>query len=269
MAANRILDAMTRLGGKVAVVTGAGSGIGRATALRFAAEGARVLVNDIDEAAAKETLASIEAAGGEAVLAVGDVTDAATVDAVVDLAVSTFGRLDVLHNNAGYGRADRVAEISDDLLDEMLRVNLFGTLHGTRSALRVMVEQQSGSIINTASTAGFASATDRSAYGAAKAAVIHLTKSTAVENGRFGIRANAICPGPIDTPAFRRFAPDVDYYAAQLPMRRLGRGEEIAAVAVFLASDESSFVSGAVIPVDGGQTAKLVAPFLTPDDVTR
>src|SRR4051794_26525364 len=129
MAANRILDAMTRLGGprlegKVAVVTGAGSGIGRATALRFAAEGAHVVVNDIDEVGAEETVASIEAAGGSAVLAVADVTDAIAIDGVVDLALSRFGRLDVLHNNAGYGRPDRVAEITDDLLDEMLRVNL-------------------------------------------------------------------------------------------------------------------------------------------------
>ena len=180
-----------------------------------------------------------------------------------------YGRLDVIHNNAGYGRPDRVADISDDLLDEMLRVNLFGTLHGTTAALRVMIEQGSGSIINTASTAGFAAAAERSAYGAAKAAVINLTRSTAVENGRYGVRANAICPGPIDTPAFRRFAPDIDFYAAQIPMRRLGRGEDIAALAVFLASDESSFISGAVIPVDGAQTARLMAPFLSPDDVTR
>jgi NAD(P)-dependent dehydrogenase (short-subunit alcohol dehydrogenase family) len=268
MGGDRILDAMTRLGGKVAIVTGAGSGIGRATAVRFAAEGAHVLVNDLNEGAAKETVELIDAAGGSALLAAADVTDAAAVDAVVDLAVSTFGRLDVLHNNAGYGRPDRVAELSDELLLEMLQVNLFGTLHGTRSALRAMIGQGSGSIINTASTAGFASATDRSAYGAAKAAVINLTKSTAVENGRFGVRANAICPGPIDTPALRRFMPDVDYYAAQIPMKRLGRGEDIAAVAVFLASDDSAFVSGAIIPVDGAQTAKLVAPFRTPDEVT-
>lgn len=258
-----------RLEGKVAVVTGAGSGIGRATALRFAAEGAFVVVNDIDGDTASGTATEIVASGGSAVAKAGDVADADAVDAVVDLARETFGRLDVMHNNAGYGRPDRVAELDDDLLDEMLRVNLHGTLHGTRAALRVMIDQGSGSIINTASTAGLAAAAARSAYGAAKAAVINLTRSTAVESGQYGIRANAICPGPIETPAFRRFAPDLDFYAAQIPMRRLGRAEEVAALAVFLASDEATYVSGTAISIDGAMGARLAAPFLTPDDVTR
>jgi meso-butanediol dehydrogenase/(S,S)-butanediol dehydrogenase/diacetyl reductase len=151
----------------------------------------------------------------------------------------------------------------------MLRVNLFGTMHGTRAALAVMVPQGSGSIINTASNAALAAAENRASYGAAKAAVVNLTRSTAVEHGRHGIRANAICPGPILTPAFERFAPDLDFYAAQIPMRRLGRPEDVASLALFLASDESSYVSGAVISIDGAMQARLPAPFLTPDDVTR
>jgi 3-oxoacyl-[acyl-carrier protein] reductase len=259
---------MSRLGGKVAVVTGAGSGIGRATAIRFATEGASVVVNDVERDRASETVQLIIDAGGSAIDVAADVTDADAVDGMVQHAVDTYGRLDVMHNNAGYGRPDRVGELTDELLDEMLRVNLFGVLHGTRAALRVMIEQRSGSIINTASTAGLFAAADRSAYGAAKSAVLNLTRSTAVENGQYGIRANAICPGPIETPAFRRFAPDLDFYASQLPMRRLGRPEDIAALAVFLASDESLYVSGAVIPVDGALTAKLWAPRLTPDDIS-
>ena len=257
-----------RLAGKVAVVTGAGSGIGRATAIRFAAEGADVVVNDIDGASAEATVEAITAAGGSATARAGDVGEAADVDDVVATAVDRYGRLDVLHNNAGYGRPSRVADMTDEELDEMLRVNLHGTLHGTRAALRVMIPQGSGSIINTASTAGQAAASARASYGAAKAAVIHLTQSTAVENGRHGIRANAVCPGPIETPALARFAPDLDYYAAQIPMRRLGRPEDVAALALFLASDEAAFVSGQAITIDGAMTARLMAPFLRPEDVT-
>src|SRR5690606_21366433 len=116
--------------------------------------------------------------------------------------------------------------------------------------------------------AGLAASKDRSSYGAAKAAVINLTKSTAADYGRYGIRANAICPGPIETPAFVRFAPDLAYYAAQIPMRRLGRAEDVASLALFLASDESSYISGVAISIDGGMMARLPAPYLTPDEVT-
>jgi NAD(P)-dependent dehydrogenase (short-subunit alcohol dehydrogenase family) len=123
-------------------------------------------------------------------------------------------------------------------------------------------------IVNTASNAGFGAARDRATYGAAKAAVINLTRSTAVENGRFGIRANAICPGPIETPAFVRFAPDLDFYRAQIPMRRLGTPDEVAELALFLASDRSSYISGTAISIDGAMLAALPAPHLTIDDVT-
>jgi NAD(P)-dependent dehydrogenase (short-subunit alcohol dehydrogenase family) len=151
----------------------------------------------------------------------------------------------------------------------MLGVNLLGALHGTRAALPYLIKQGAGSIINTASVAGLAASRQRTSYGIAKAGVLQLTRSTAVENGRFGVRANAICPGPIHTPALERYAPDLDYYAAQIPMKRLGSAEDIAGVAVFLASDLAAFVSGIALTVDGAATARLTAPHLTPDDVAR
>ena len=258
-----------QLDGRVAVVTGAGSGIGRATAARFAGEGAKVVVNDRDAATAEATVAAIVAAGGEAVAAPGDVALAGDVDRVIETAVSTWGRLDILHNNAGYGLADSVADLSDELLQEMLNVNLFGVLHGTRAALPHMIRQGRGSIINTASNAGLGASNRRTAYGIAKAGVLQLTRSTAVEHGRHGVRANAICPGPIRTPAFERYAPDIDFYEAQLPMKRLGTPEDVAGVALFLASDQSAYVSGAVINVDGAASARLAAAHLSVDEVTR
>jgi NAD(P)-dependent dehydrogenase (short-subunit alcohol dehydrogenase family) len=256
------------MAGRVAIVTGAGSGIGRACALRFAQAGAQVTANDIDHEAAAATAAAITAAGGDALAHAGDVSVSSYVDALVTDTVGRFGRLDVMHNNAGYGRPGTVAATDDATLDEVLRVNFAAVLFGTRAALRVMIEQRSGAIVNTASNAAFAAARDRASYGAAKAAVVNLTRSTAVENGRFGIRANAICPGPIETPAFVRFAPDIDFYRAQIPMRRLGTAEEVAELALFLASDRASYVSGTAISVDGAMMAALPAPFLSVEEIT-
>ena len=256
------------LAGRVAVVTGAGSGIGRACALRFASEGARVVVNDIDPETARATADAIVAAGAEAIAVAGDVAHLDAVQEVVHTAMRTWERVDVMHNNAGYGVPDSVADLDDATVLEMVGVNLLGALHGTRAALPHMIRQGGGSIINTASVAALAASRQRTSYGIAKAGVVQLTRSTAVENGRYGVRANAICPGPIRTPALERFAPDLEYYAAQIPMKRLGTPEDIAGVALFLASHLSTFVSGVALPVDGAATARLTAPHLSPEDVT-
>jgi NAD(P)-dependent dehydrogenase (short-subunit alcohol dehydrogenase family) len=253
--------------GKVVVVTGAGSGIGRASALGFAADGATVVVNDVDADTADATVEQIRAAGGLAHPHPADVGDSAAVDALIEDTAARFGRLDVLHNKAGYGLPGRVATTPDEVMSEMLRVNLCGVLYGTRAALRHMVSQRSGVIVNTASNAALGAPRDRAAYGSAKAGVIALTRSTAVENGRHGVRAVAICPGPIETPAFLAFAPDPDYYRAQIPIRRLGRPDDVAELARFLASDRAGFLTGVAISLDGGLSAKLSAPFLTPDEI--
>lgn len=253
--------------GKVVVVTGAGSGIGRASAIGFATDGARVVVNDVNPTTAEETAALIRSNGGEAHAHAADVGDSAAVDALIDGAVERFGKLDVLHNNAGYGLPGTVATTTDEVMAEMLRVNLCGVLYGTRAALRHMIELGGGVIVNTASNSALGAPRDRAAYGAAKAGVLSLTRTTAVENGRHGVRAVAICPGPIETPAFQQFAPDPDFFRRQVPIGRLGRPEDVAELARFVASDRAGFLTGVTISLDGGLSASFKQPLLTPDDI--
>jgi NAD(P)-dependent dehydrogenase (short-subunit alcohol dehydrogenase family) len=245
---------------RVAVITGAGSGIGRACARRLGADGFAVVVNDISPESAEQTAEMLAAAGTTARVVAGDVGAQLVLRECVAVATAEFGRLDAMVNNAGYGRPGTVAGTSDDLLDEMVSVNVKGVLHGMRAAFPVMAAQGEGSIVNIASTAALGAAADRAAYGAAKAAVLALTRSAAVENARHGIRVNAVCPGPIHTPALERFVPDFDFYCAQLPMRRPASADEVAAVVSFLVGPDSSYVSGVALPVDGAMGARLPAP---------
>jgi NAD(P)-dependent dehydrogenase (short-subunit alcohol dehydrogenase family) len=253
---------------RVALVTGAGSGIGRACAIRLAADGFAVVANDISSEALEETRRLLVARGGQPVVEVGDVGEPTVLEAMAEQAIRQFGRIDALINNAGYGRPGSVRSTDDELLDEMMHVNVKGVLHGMRAVLPIMAAQKQGSIVNVASMAALGAATDRAAYGAAKSAVVALTRSAAAENGRHGIRVNAVCPGPVHTPALERFVPDYSFYTDQLPMRRLARAEEVAAVVAFLVGPDSSYVSGAALPVDGAMGARLPSPVLTPDDLT-
>lgn len=253
-----------RLEGKVAVVTGAGSGIGRASALRFASEGATVVVADVAGAAAEAVAAEIAAAGGRSTARLVDVSSSAAVDAMVDEAVARFGRLDVLMNNAAAPHGAPVAATTDADWRRVMGVTLDGVFHGVRAALRVMVPQGSGSILNISSGAGLGGEVMLGAYGAAKAAVINLTKTAAVENAASGVRVNCICPGPIATPPLKAWLDaipgGVDHFEKQIPARRIGDPGEIASVALFLASDEASYVTGAVIVADGGVNARTATP---------
>lgn len=252
-----------RLRDAVAIVTGAGSGIGRATALCFAAEGASVVVNDVRADAAESVAKQIATAGGEAESFPADVSDRARVDALVHRAVERYGRLDVMVNNAAAPLPGSVAETSDEDWRAVQSVTLDGTFYGLRAALAVMLRQGRGSIINVSSGAALGGEPGLAAYAAAKAAIVNLTKTAAVENGPNGIRVNAILPGPIETPpllAAVEARGGIEAWARQIPARRLGRPEEMASVALFLASDESSYVNGAAIVADGGISARTASP---------
>ena len=243
-----------RLQDKITIITGAGRGIGRVIALRFAQEGARVVIADLDESSVHAVAAEIVAAGGLGLGLKLDVAQPAMVDAAIAETRSRFGRLDVLVNNAGIGSCVPVLELTLEEWERNLRVNLTGTFLCAQAAARVMVAQGCGRIINIASISGQRGGVGRAAYGAAKAGVIQLTRVMAVELSARGVGVNAISPGPVDTdqsrgthtPATRRA------YLDRIPMKRYGQAEEIAAAAVFLAADESSFVVGHVLNVDGG-----------------
>jgi 3-oxoacyl-[acyl-carrier protein] reductase len=243
-----------RLHGKVAMITGAGQGIGREIALRFGQEGARVVIADLRETHAQEVAAEIGAAGGEAFAVKIDVTQPDLIAAAIAEIIRRYARLDVLVNNAGIGSNVPVLEISLEEWERNLRVNLTGTFLCAQAAARVMVNQGKGRIINIASISGQRGGVGRAAYGAAKAGVIQLTRVMAVELAARGVGVNAISPGPIDTEQSRgTHTPDTRRaYLDRIPLKRYGEAAEIAAAAIFLASDDSSFVVGHILNVDGG-----------------
>ncbi len=257
---------MARLDGKVALITGAGNGMGRVASVLFAQEGARIVVADWSDAGGAETVAAVEAAGGEAAFVKVDVAKAEQVEAMVAVAMDRFGSLDVLYNNAGIFPADDggVTETPEPTWDRVMEVNLKGVWLGCKYGVPAMLASGGGSIVNVASfVALMGAATAQIAYTASKGGVLAMTREIAVEYGRQGIRANSLCPGPIATPMLEELMSDPDRRARRLvhiPMGRLGQAEELAKAALFLASDESSFMTGAQLVVDGGITAAYVTP---------
>jgi NAD(P)-dependent dehydrogenase (short-subunit alcohol dehydrogenase family) len=243
--------------GRVALVTGAGSGIGRATARLFAERGGAVVAADVNQGAAEETAALIRARGGRAEAAGCDVTRAEDVEAALQLARRAFGRLDVLVNCAGILRVAPLEQTSEKEWAEVLDVNLTGAFLQTRAALRALREQGGGAIVHIASRAALRAKEGHGAYSAAKAGILQLTQMAAVEGAPHGIRVNCVCPGLIDTPMTRGgydMGEAIEGWVRVCPLRRPGTPEDVAKAMLFLASDDAAFITGVALPVDGGRT---------------
>ena len=257
---------MGRLAGKVALVTGAASGIGREAAKLFAGEGARVVLADLEESAGAAAVREIDKAGGEAVFARCDVSRGADLRGAVEAAERRFGALHVLFNNAGIfpARDGSPVDTPDEVFDQVIAVNLKGVFLGCKYGIPALLRAGGGSIINTASfVAVVGAATSQVAYTASKGGVLAMTREIAVEYARQGIRANALCPGPVNTPLLAELLREPAARARRfvhIPMGRLAEAPEIARAALFLASDESSYVNGATFLVDGGITSAYVTP---------
>lgn len=246
-----------RLKDKITVITGAGSGIGRAIARLFAREGAKVLVADLCAEGGEETRATIASEGGEARFYEVDVRDPDQTRAMVETAVQTWGRLDTLVNNAGVARMGSVTETSLEDWDLVIDVNLKGVFLCSRAALPELIRTR-GNIVNIASVGGITGPGEMAAYGSSKAGVLNLTRQMALDYGPQGVRINAICPGTIPTPLHRIFYSEEEQeatlaeWAQRRPLRKVGTPEDIAYAAIYLASDESDFVTGTTLVVDGG-----------------
>ncbi|MBK7613596.1 MAG: 3-oxoacyl-ACP reductase FabG [Burkholderiales bacterium] len=244
-----------RLKGKVSIITGAAQGIGQATALKFAQEGAIVIVCDMKAGAIDETVAMCRATGAQAEGFVVNVTDRAQVDAMVAAVKAKFGRIDALVNNAGITKDARLQKMTLEQFDAVIDVNLRGVFHCAQAVADTMVAQGSGAILNASSVVGVYGNFGQTNYAATKFGVIGFTKTWSRELGPKGVRVNAVAPGFIETPILSTIPDKVlDQMRAEVPMRRLGKPEEIANVYAFLASDEASYVNGAVLEVSGGLT---------------
>ena len=253
-----------RLKDKVALISGSGSGIGEATAKRLASEGAAVVVVDLNEEGARRVAGEIRTAGGKAEALKANIGNPAEVENMIKFAVDKFGHLDILHNNAIRLYTGRLGEMSLESWRKSVEVGLTSYFYATKCALEVMVPRRKGAIVNTGSVSGLAADYGLGAYNAIKAGVINLTRATAIEYARKGIRCNAVCPGAIMTPPImkmRNAVPDLAKITEQaIPMGRYGEPIEIANVVLFLVSDDASYVNGAFIVADGGLTAHTGIP---------
>lgn len=252
---------MRKIDGKVAIITGAASGIGKATSILFAQEGAKVVVADIRVELGEETVKMINESGGKAIFVNTDVSKAEDVKNMVKTAVGTYGRLDIIFNNAGIeGVSTDTANYPENIFDKVIAVNLKGVWLGIKYAVPELLKNGGGSIINTSSVAGLVGFAGLSAYNATKGGIIQLTKTAALEYAKQNIRVNCIAPGVIETPMVDRVLerqPEAKAAFVQMePVGRFGKPEEVAKAALFLASDDSSFITGAVLVVDGGLTVQ-------------